>query len=179
MADVGVDGRRAIRARRVFDGVRMLQGSPVLVLIEDGLITDVDVTGAEPPEGVVVDDLGDVTLLPGLIDTHSHLVFDASDAVVANVQAATADELLAHMRSVALSLIASGITTVRDLGDWDYLSFIIRDETAACPDAGPSIVAAGPPLTPTGGHCWFWVGRRTARTASDRDPPVALLATAC
>ena len=72
MADVGVDGRRAIRARRVFDGVRMLQGSPVLVLIEDGLITDVDVTGAEPPEGVVVDDLGDVTLLPGLIDTHSH-----------------------------------------------------------------------------------------------------------
>ncbi|GAC1440190.1 MAG: amidohydrolase family protein [Mycobacteriales bacterium] len=148
-----------MRARRIFDGVTMLRDSPVLVLLDGGLITDVDVTGAEPPQGVPVDDLGDGTLLPGLIDTHTHLVFDASDEVVANVQAATADELLTHMRSVAQSVLAAGITTVRDLGDRDYLSLVLREETAASADAGPRIVAAGPPLTPTGGHCWFLGGQ--------------------
>lgn len=154
-----VDTRRAVRARRVFDGLVMLRESPVMVLFEGEFITAVDVTGAEPPEGVPVEELGDVTLLPGLIDTHMHLVFDASDSVVANVQAATADELLAHMRSVARSALAAGITTVRDLGDRDYLSLMVRDETATNPDAGPTIVAAGPPLTPTGGHCWFLGGQ--------------------
>jgi imidazolonepropionase-like amidohydrolase len=166
------DTRQAVRAHRVFDGERMLGQSPVLVLLDDGVITDVDVTGAEPPEGVAVDDLGDVTLLPGLVDTHMHLVFDASDAVVQNVQASTPESLLTHMRSVAVSVLQSGITTVRDLGDRDYLSLVIREETAASAEAGPTIVAAGPPLTPSGGHCWFLGGQADGpdgiRTAIDQ-----------
>lgn len=152
------DTRRALRAHRLFDGHDMHEGS-VTVVTEHGRITDVDVRGAAPPEGVPVDDLGDVTLLPGLIDTHTHLVFDSSDEVVANVQAASAEDLLAHMRRVLRSVLRAGITTVRDLGDRDYLSLVVRAETEERAGAGPTITAAGPPLTPTGGHCWFLGGQ--------------------
>ena len=136
----------------------MHKGS-VTILIEHGRITEVDISGAATPEGIHVDDLGDVTLLPGLIDTHTHFVFDSSDDVVANVQAASAEDLLAHMRRVARSVLQAGITTVRDLGDRDYLSLLLRAETEERADAGPTIIAAGPPLTPTGGHCWFLGGQ--------------------
>jgi imidazolonepropionase-like amidohydrolase len=130
-----------------------------MVLIESGFITDIDTTGAEPPAGVPLEDLGDVTVLPGLIDTHTHLAFDASDEVVAHVQQATPEELSAQMRRAAASMLRCGITTIRDLGDRDYLSFTIREETAVRPETGPTILAAGPPLTPTGGHCWFLGGQ--------------------
>lgn len=53
----GFETRRAVRAQRCFDGVHMLKEPPVLVLIENGLIIDVDVAGAEPLEGVAFDDL--------------------------------------------------------------------------------------------------------------------------
>ena len=130
-----------------------------MVLIESGFITHIDTTGAEPPAGVPLEDLGDVTVLPGLIDTHTHLAFDASDEVVAHVQQATPEELSAQMRRAAASMLRCGITTIRDLGDRDYLSFTIREETAVRSETGPTILAAGPPLTPTGGHCWFLGGQ--------------------
>jgi imidazolonepropionase-like amidohydrolase len=66
-----------IRAGRLFDGVTSVAG-PSLVLVDGRRVVAVQ-TGAQPPAGIEVIDLGAATLLPGLIDTHLHLVFDASD----------------------------------------------------------------------------------------------------
>ncbi|GAA4013157.1 hypothetical protein GCM10022232_64200 [Streptomyces plumbiresistens] len=57
--------RSVVRVHRLFDG-HTVQDGPVIVLVEDGAITDVDLSGAAPPDGVPLTDLGDVTLLPGM-----------------------------------------------------------------------------------------------------------------
>jgi imidazolonepropionase-like amidohydrolase len=155
---VAQDKRFAIRAARVFDG-RILYKDFPLVVIDGSRVAAVDSTTAGPPGDLPVLTLGDVTLLPGLIDTHVHLAFDPASTT--NHQAIAAEDrpaILTRMRRHALQQLRAGITTVRDLGDRDYLALALRDEYLADPGAGPEIVAAGPPITRTRGHCWFLGG---------------------
>ena len=65
----------AIRAARVYDGETLHKGFP-LVVIDGARIAAVDSTTASASADLQVLDLGDVTLLPGLIDAHVHLAFD-------------------------------------------------------------------------------------------------------
>ena len=62
------------------------------------------------------------------------------------------------MRLAAQQALAVGITTIRDLGDRNYLSLTLRDWFLAGNEVGPRIVASGPPITTTNGHCWFLGG---------------------
>lgn len=66
--------------------------------------------------------------------------------------------MLEQTRAAARTALAGGITTVRDLGDRDYLTLRLRAELAADPTAGPELLVAGPPITTPGGHCWFLGG---------------------
>ncbi|ONI91091.1 hypothetical protein ALI22I_09980 [Saccharothrix sp. ALI-22-I] len=150
----------ALRAGGLFDGERVL--GPGMVLVEDGKIKDVDTSGAAPPEGAVVRDLGASSwLLPGLIDTHVHLGFDATNQAAANLMAADDSIVLDNMRAAAGKALRAGITTVRDLGDRNYLSLAVRRQGADCPQDGPHVVAAGPPITTPAGHCHFLGGETT------------------
>lgn len=97
-------------------------------------------------------------MLPGLIDTHAHLVFDASTDPAGHLQAVTDETLLADARQAAARALGAGVTGLRDLGDRSYLGVRLRDETAARPGLGPGIVPAGPPLTVPRGHYWFLGG---------------------
>jgi len=151
----------AIRAARLFDGVDPSPIERPLVVVENGRIASVatappGAAGSGPGAGDT--DLGDVTLLPGLVDAHIHLVFDASPDPVGRLATATEDELLDGMRAAARTALAVGVTTVRDLGDQGYLALRLRDELTGDPTAGPEILAAGPPITSTRGHCWFLGG---------------------
>lgn len=150
-------GTWAIRAARLFDGNTLHSNSPT-VLVEDARIAEVSLTQAHLPPELPVVDLGDSTLLPGLIDAHVHLAFDPASTA----HQAIADEdkatLLERMHRHAQQYLHAGITTVRDLGDRDYLAVTLRERYTAGTDLGPDIVAAGPPITPTGGHCWFLGG---------------------
>jgi imidazolonepropionase-like amidohydrolase len=131
------------------------------VLVDGEKITDVgpraDVVG-RAPDGTPVVDLGAATILPGLIDGHVHLVFDASEAPLAAFLAADDNGLLPAMAGRAARLLDAGVTTARDLGDRNGLVRRIRDAIDAGDIPGPRLVTAGTPLTVTGGHCWFLGG---------------------
>jgi imidazolonepropionase-like amidohydrolase len=66
--------------------------------------------------------------------------------------------LVLRMRLAARRALAAGVTTVRDLGDRGYLGVALRDWFRAGAEAGPEILAAGPPITVSGGHCHFMGG---------------------
>jgi imidazolonepropionase-like amidohydrolase len=89
----------AIRAARLFDGVAGRLRARPLVLVDEGRITDVDTTGADPLEGAALVDLGEATLLPGLIDSHTHLVLDASNDPVGHLADIDEDSLLEQCRA--------------------------------------------------------------------------------
>lgn len=143
----------ALRAARVFDGLQLVANPTVVVDGATVVAVGTDVPGAD------VVSLGDVTLLPGLIDPHVHLAFDASPDPVGALAARGPDEVHAAMVAAARQTLLAGVTTVRDLGDRDYLSLDLRGR----PDL-PTIVAAGPPVTTPGGHCHF-LGGATQPTA--------------
>src|SRR3954451_25149965 len=102
-----------LRAARVFDGETLHDDHP-LVLIDGSGIATIDTTGARPSNDLDVLDLGDATLLPGLIDSHVHLAFDPESPhqTLADETKAT---ILIRMGRHAVQQLAAGVTTVRDL----------------------------------------------------------------
>ncbi|HET6908114.1 MAG TPA: amidohydrolase family protein [Mycobacteriales bacterium] len=144
-----------VRAARCFDGLAWR--GPTQVVIDHGKILEVGAPTALSSDASLLE-LGDVTLLPGLIDAHVHLTWDASPEAVAHVSDATDQELFDQARASAQAALSVGITTVRDLGDRAYAAVRLRDDFRQHPSAGPEIVAAGPPVTAHSGHCWFLGG---------------------
>ena len=143
----------ALRADRMLDveSGRILTNATVLVDGEH--ITAVD--PAVVPPGAEVVDLGDVTLMPGLIDTHVHLT--GSDPSFRNLvfsenSAAGALRGAANARTTLLA----GFTTVRDLAQLHPTLDLITVALAEASEAGlieaPHIVACGHALSITGGH---------------------------
>ncbi len=137
----------ALRATWLFDG-ETSQPDPV-VLLDGGTVLGV---GSVPP-GVDVIDLPGTTVMPGLIDPHVHLALDASPDPVGGLAARSDAETVAAMIRAARTALRAGITTVRDLGDRDFLSLGLRGRGDL-----PTILAAGPPITSPGGHCHFLGG---------------------
>lgn len=138
----------SVRGQRAFDGERMLERPTVL--LDGGRIVDV---GVVPPDGVEEVDLGDVTLMPGLIDTHQHLCFCCDGTLEEMVTDITDAALLERGRANARGALQAGITTIRDLGDREYVTLGLRDDPEL-----PTILCAGPPITRVGGHCWYLRG---------------------
>jgi imidazolonepropionase-like amidohydrolase len=145
-----------IAAERLFDGQTDSIVEDPLIEVTDGRI--VSVTQRRSISNSDVIDLGDATLLPGLIDIHQHLAFDASGDAVAQLVQDDDATLLLRMRAAAMLALEGGITTIRDLGDRNYVSLTLRDWFRSGMEVGPEILASGPPITVTGGHCWFLGG---------------------
>ncbi len=142
----------ALLAAWLFDGTeRTLRPDPVVVLAGSTIVS-VGFGVPAPPEAEVVD-LGSATLLPGLVDTHVHLAFDASRDPVTALAERDDAAVVQAMREAGRTALTGGVTTVRDLGDRNYLSLSLRGDPAM-----PTIVAAGPPLTTPNGHCHFLGG---------------------
>ena len=92
------------------------------------------------------------------------------------------------MRVAAVRALAGGVTTIHDLGDRNYVSLTLRDWFRTTAEVGATILTSGPPITVTGGHCWFLGGeadgedgiregcvrtRPAASTSSRSWPPAA------
>src|SRR6516162_2640539 len=148
-----------LRAAAMFDGVSSTLTARPSVVVADGRIAAVHGPAGPIPAGARVVDLPGLTLMPGLVDAHLHLCFDATGDPVGHL-AQTGDDLLRErMAAAARRALRAGVTTVRDLGDRGYLALDLRDRGPAG-EAGPlpAIVAAGPPITTPGGHCHFLGG---------------------
>ena len=141
-----------LRAAWLFDGSGSALIPDPLVVIDGGTIVAVG-SGAPAPDGADIVDLGGAALLPGLVDTHVHLAFDASADPVGALAARSDEETLAAMTRAGQAALAGGVTTVRDLGDRDYLSLGLRGRPGL-----PTILAAGPPVTTPAGHCHYLGG---------------------
>ena len=143
----------ALRAAWLFDGTGSALIPDPLVVIDGGTIVAVG-SGAPAPDGADVVDLGGAALLPGLVDTHVHLAFDASADPIGALAARSDEEALAAMIRAGQAALRGGVTTVRDLGDRDYLSLGLRGQPGL-----PTILAAGPPVTTApAGHCHYLGG---------------------
>jgi imidazolonepropionase-like amidohydrolase len=93
------------------------------------------------------------TLLPGLIDAHTHLCGNDQPDALDRLPGLGPQELDATVTAAMAAQLAHGITAVRDLGDQ---SWTVVDRHRGRPD-GPTVVASGPPITSVGGHC-AWMG---------------------
>jgi imidazolonepropionase-like amidohydrolase len=149
----------AIRAGRAFDGAQMM-GDGATVFVEQGVIVGVEPGAAPVPDGWDVTDFPDATLLPGLIEMHTHLCGDSDNGALDRIAGYDDDELDGLIERSLRAQLAAGVTTVRDLGDrrWSVLDWRDRLAAGAVGFPCPNIVAAGPPITTPGGHCWYMGG---------------------
>jgi imidazolonepropionase-like amidohydrolase len=145
---------KVIRAGRLIDGTGAGVQYDRALYVEDGQIIGIEAAGEAPADAEVVD-LSDLSVIPGLIDAHVHLVFSRSANALGDVLAEDDQQLLLRGVAAAREALGSGVTTVRDLGGRGGVTFKLRDAIAAGWIAGPRILAAGSPITITGGHCHF------------------------
>jgi imidazolonepropionase-like amidohydrolase len=147
------DSRFAVRAPVAFDGEAFLPDG-VTVVVDRGAIVQVGPFGVDLADGIAVVEVAG-TLLPGLIDSHVHLVADGSPGSLERAGAADDDELDEQIGSALEDQAAAGVTTVVDLGDVRYRTIRHRDLNRV---DRPRILASGPPLTIAQGHCHFLGG---------------------
>jgi imidazolonepropionase-like amidohydrolase len=122
------------------------------LVIEDGRIVSVSSTAeSKVPADATHIELSNATVLPGLIDAHTHLTMDPRfgyDTLAISVPR----EALTGAKNARVTLLA-GFTTVRNVGASGYSDVALRDAINAGDVPGPRMLVSGPALGITGGHC--------------------------
>lgn len=144
----------AYRAARVVDLTSEEPMEDGVVVVEDGRIASVG-PARELASGVEIVDLGDATLLPGLIDSHVHLVWSASAEPHEVVERESRALTALRCANNAERHLRAGVTTVRDVGSTDGLAIEVGRAVQLGILPGPKVVAAGRAIAMTGGHGWF------------------------
>jgi imidazolonepropionase-like amidohydrolase len=151
--------------RTVFKARRVANASVSGWLIDHAVLTDGERIEAVIPQRELpatlaethrVHDLGDVSLLPGLVDVHSHLHCSATVDPYDLVTTESPSRLLLRAAANLRTVLLSGVTTLRDLGSRNEVVFPLRaaQQAGLCP--GPRLLLAGTPITTTAGHCWMF-----------------------
>jgi imidazolonepropionase-like amidohydrolase len=152
--------RRAdlILAGELIDGTGAGPREHQALVLEDGriraILPQADLTRTQRQDAVVLD-LGPSCVLPGLIDTHVHLTFNAgaNHEIVRRAVTEESDARLA-LRALANAQahLAAGVTTVRDVGGRGFVTLAVRDAIREGLVPGPRMQASGPAITTTRGH---------------------------
>ena len=143
-----------LRAARLFDGQSMR--SPGVVVVKGDRI--VSMTAGDAGSGAATTDLGDATLMPGLIDCHTHLSARVSTSYYLDgfgppgeSSPSIAEAAILSIKNAAV-VLRNGFTTVRDVGGSSGIDLALRDAITGGDIIGPRMLVAGLPLSITGGH---------------------------
>jgi imidazolonepropionase-like amidohydrolase len=143
-----------LKAARLFDGQEM--HTPGILVIKGERIVSMHAGDAGSDAQVV--DLGAATLMPGMIDCHTHVaarvVPDTYMLALMPPKTAADNVAEAALYSIrnAQQMLRNGFTTVRDVGGGAGIDLALRNAIANGAILGPRILAAGPSLSITGGH---------------------------
>jgi len=120
------------------------------IVVEGDKIVSVGAASNAPSDATVIN-LPGATLLPGLIDAHTHLTFNPQFGYESLAISVPREALIgAHNARVTLE---AGFTTVRNVGATGYADVALRDAINAGDVPGPRMLVSGPALSITGGHC--------------------------
>jgi imidazolonepropionase-like amidohydrolase len=142
----------AVQAGRLLDVKTGKMLADQTLVIEDGRIVSMAGSAeAKIPTDAVRIDLPNATVLPGLIDAHTHLTSEPRfgyDRLAISVPR----EALIGAKNARVTLLA-GFTTARNVGARGFTDVALRDAINAGDVPGPRLLVSGPPLSITGGHC--------------------------
>jgi imidazolonepropionase-like amidohydrolase len=141
-----------VRAGRILDVKTGNVLTNQAIVIDGDKITSVGPADAKLPAGATVIDLPNATVLPGLIDAHTHITFKQGDTGYQALGISVPREALTGARNARITLMA-GFTTVRNVGASGYSDVALRDAINAGDVPGPRMLVSGPALGITGGHC--------------------------
>lgn len=157
----------AIRAGRIVDPASNTIATKQVILVEDGRIKAVG-SDIEIPTNATIIDLSNATVLPGLVDAHTHLCanvdpkWDLGDFWIYAMQRRNGFRAILGAAN-AKEMLDAGFTTVRDLGNaGDYADMDLSKAIQFGIVPGPTIISAGRIIAPFGGQFWdFPADRKT------------------
>lgn len=160
MTDMLILGRQVLigpAGAAIEDGAVLVRGEKILAVGPRAAVL------AAADSAATVIDCSASTLLPGLIDGHTHLVLDGSPDPAAALSALRGDraELVAATARHAEQSLLAGVTTMRDVGDVDGVTIELRDEIHAGARRGPRLLTGGAPVTTRDGDGAFLGGEAT------------------
>jgi imidazolonepropionase-like amidohydrolase len=145
--------RTLVRAGHVLDvkSGRTLD-SQTIVVVGDSIQAIAPTASVSAQAGDEVVDLGGLTVMPGLIDVHTHLTGNPDFDPYRELTSTDAKEAITGVANARTTLLA-GITSVRNVGAGGYTDVDLRDAINTGQVPGPHMLVSGPPLGITGGHC--------------------------
>jgi imidazolonepropionase-like amidohydrolase len=146
--------RVVVIAGRLFDAKagKIVAGPHAIVVEGDRIMSVGPAAGVAPVSGEQRIDLSGSTVLPGLIDVHTHLTGNPELIGYQSLGVSVPREALFGAKNARITLEA-GFTTVRNVGASGYSDVALREAIDAGDVPGPRFLASGPPLGITGGHC--------------------------
>ena len=121
------------------------------ILIEDGVIKKIS-KNIKLSTAYEIIKLPDITILPGLMDAHVHLIGNTEVKGYAGIANSSYLSTIYGVKNAKETLMA-GFTTVRNVGAGNYADVALRDAINQNAVVGPTMLVSGPPLGITGGHC--------------------------
>lgn len=146
--------RVVVIAGRIFDSkaAKMIAGPQAIVIEGDRIVSVEPAASVKPVAEEKRIDLSAATVLPGLIDVHTHLTGSPELIGYQSLGVSLPREALYGAKNARITLEA-GFTTVRNLGASGYSDVALRDAIDAGDVPGPRMRVSGPALGITGGHC--------------------------
>jgi imidazolonepropionase-like amidohydrolase len=152
-------GALLVKAGRVYDGVAERVREHAYVTIEGETITAIgaqtELAGSSGQFTREIDLGAEVTLLPGLINMHTHMSFSSGESILNDHQNDSAEIKLIRSVENVQAALRTGVTTIRDCGTLNSIAFAVRAAIDQGVMRGPRVIASGEGLTTTGGHLWF------------------------
>ena len=147
-----------IKAARIFDGTGAKALQRQAILMDGRQISAIGPSNEiSAPDGskVTVCDYGNSTILPGLVDGHTHMMAPG-DGTHGDITGAEEDDILL-MRALknAKTFLAAGVTTARENGAKNKVAFSLKKGIRSGLSEGPEMIISGRPITITGGHFWY------------------------